>query len=176
MSRTDGASVRSKKRTEFEAAREQLTERLKDRPSEQRDEWLRTLYENYTQRFISDNERIWTTGAIMIPLSLSGFVALTAIEQVKTVHLVFLAAASFLVILVWLIIAENHRAFQQRALVWTEAIECVLGLEGACKSKVRGGFLNRLLTFSGAVQFVRWGLTGLVLTGWVIVLLCWPRT
>ena len=29
------------------------------------DAWLRTLYENYTKRFLSDNERIWTTASIM---------------------------------------------------------------------------------------------------------------
>ncbi len=31
-------------------------------------EWLRTLHQHYSNRFLSDNERIWTVGSILIPV------------------------------------------------------------------------------------------------------------
>ena len=36
-----------------------------------KDEWLRLLYSSYLKRMLSDNERIWKTGAIFIPISIS---------------------------------------------------------------------------------------------------------
>ena len=141
----------------------------------QRDEWLRTLYESYTERFLSDNSRIWITGSIMIPLSLAAFAALPTISCPKFIHLLTLAIASSAVMISWLVIAENHRAFQEKSRAWIVAIEETLGLEKTGGPKIRGNILNRILTFPAAVQIMRWGLAGAVVIAWILVLAFWPR-
>ena len=141
----------------------------------QADEWLRTLYESYTQRFLSDNSRIWITGSIMIPLSLAAFAALPTIECPTFIHLLVLAIASVAVMVSWLVIAENHRAFQEKSRAWIVAIEETLGLEETGGPKIRENLLNRMLTFAAAVQIMRWVLTFSVIIGWILVLVFWPR-
>jgi hypothetical protein len=93
------------------------------------DEWLQIIYQSYSQRFISDNERIWATGAIMIPLALAIFVALPSIKEPTTLQLITLGIPSILVMMSWLVIAENHRAFQEKSRAWIVAIEETLGLQ-----------------------------------------------
>ena len=39
------------------------------------------LYNTYSQRYAADGDRIWITGAVMIPLSLGTFIALTLSRQ-----------------------------------------------------------------------------------------------
>lgn len=141
----------------------------------QADGWLRTLYESYTQRFLSDSSRIWITGLIMIPLSLAAFAALPTIEKPTFIHLLVLAIASVAVMVSWLVIAENHRAFQEKSRAWIVAIEETLGLEETGGSKIRANLLNRMLTFAAAVQIMRWVLTFSVIIGWILVLVFWPR-
>jgi hypothetical protein len=141
----------------------------------QSDEWLRTLYERYTDRFIHDNNRIWTTGSIMIPISLAAFGALPMIACPKLIHLVILGLASVTLIVSWLVIAENHRAFQEKSMAWIAAIERAIGIEDIAPPKLQGNRLNRLLTFSGAVQKMRWTLTLAIVVGWIMVWIFWPR-
>jgi hypothetical protein len=141
----------------------------------QSDEWLRTLYKSYTNKFIHDNNRIWTTGSIMIPLSLAAFAAVPTINCPKSIHLLILGLASLTIIISWLVIAENHRAFQDKSLAWVVAIEEVLGLTGTGGTKIRGNPLNRLLTFPAAVQIMRWSITSSITIGWILVLILWPR-
>ncbi len=45
------------------------------------EEWMKLLYSSYLQRMLSDNERIWRTGAIFVPLSLSALAALVTIKD-----------------------------------------------------------------------------------------------
>ncbi|MDR3463406.1 MAG: hypothetical protein P4L76_13925 [Beijerinckiaceae bacterium] len=45
------------------------------------DSWLQLLYSSYLQRFLSDNNRIWTTGQWMIPLSLAPLVAIPNLQR-----------------------------------------------------------------------------------------------
>jgi hypothetical protein len=42
--------------------------------------WLELLFKHYSDRMLSDNERIWRTGALLIPLSLAAFAALAGIS------------------------------------------------------------------------------------------------
>lgn len=141
----------------------------------QQDEWLRTLYSSYTKMFINDNSRIWTTGSIMIPLSLAGFAALPGFRSSRLIHILTLAVASSVVMVTWLFIAENHRAFQQKSMAWIVAIEHTIGLTKTGGPKIRGNFLNRLLTFPAAVQIMRWVLTCAVVVAWIVVVIFWPR-
>jgi hypothetical protein len=148
------------------------------------DEWLRTLYSTYAERMRSDNERIWGTGSILLPLAAAGFAAFVAIDKPQLWHAIVLGIASSALAWCWLFIAENHRSFQQKSEAWLVAIQEVLGLIDKRGPKVPGNWLNRLLTFKGAVQWMRWVLVGVITVGWfVLAILCatgrligWRRT
>ena len=111
----------------------------------------------------------------MIPLSLAVFAALPSIQKPTTIQLGILALASISIMVSWLIIAENHRAFQEKSRAWIVAIEETLGLQKTGDSKISVNLPNRILTFRGAAQIMRWGLTFTLTIGWVLVLRFWPR-
>ena len=141
----------------------------------QANDWLRTLYETYTARFAMSNGTVWLTGSIMIPLSLAGFAALATLQHPTFPQLAILAIASSAVMGSWLVVSENHRAFQDKSLAWLIAIEETLGLVGTGPVKIRGNWLSRALTFPAAIQVVRWVLTACVVVAWLLVLAFWPR-
>lgn len=94
--------------------------------SDQHYELLRAVYEQRNQRFINDNNKIWTVGSIFIPLSMAG---LTAFKDVDFASTVLLGIASTMLMGFWVIIAENHRAFQSKSHAVVQAIERHIGLE-----------------------------------------------
>jgi len=130
-------------------------------------EWLRTLHTNYTQRFLADNANITRTGAIMIPASLAAFAVLPYVEKVS--DLLALAFASSALIALWLVIAENHRAFQNKAYAWIIAIQEILGLAGIPDAKLADNRLNRLLTRKRGVQIAWWTVALIVILSWVVI-------
>ena len=138
-------------------------------------EWLRALYASYTTRFISDNNRIWVTGSIMIPLALSGFALLPTIEKPTIKLLLPIALASSVVLLAWNLIADNHRAFQEKSFAWLTAIEEILDIDKPVAVKVQKGFLMGFASFKGAVRATRWFLFFAVVIVWVLMLLYWPE-
>lgn len=71
--------------------------------------WLQNLYQYYLNRFLSDNSRIWLTGSIFIPLSLAGFAVVVGLECPRWPQVVVLMFVSITLIIIWLVIAENHR-------------------------------------------------------------------
>jgi hypothetical protein len=85
---------------------------------------VQALYLRYFERFTNDNNRIWSTGNIFIPLSLAG---LTSLKDATTMFTLVLAIGSITLMWFWLLIAENHRAFQNRAQTTMEGIEAYLG-------------------------------------------------
>jgi hypothetical protein len=133
--------------------------------------WLQVLYQNYANRFLSDNGRIWSTGSILIPLSLAGFAAVIGLDDPHWSHVVVLMFASIALMFIWLVIAENHRAFQQKSKAWLTAIERTIKIEGVGDLKVKGNFWNQLLTGKCAVQNMRWYLFLAVVIGWIGVLI-----
>lgn len=143
---------------------EKLREQLRKLETAERDEWLRLLYDRYTERFMKDNDRIWSTGAIMIPLSLGGFVALATIQVVTVAHVLSLALASIALMLFWEVTAENHRAFQQKSEKWIKAIEEEIGLTDTGGPKADAHRIAKL-----RVQAVRWYLFGFTVLCWLIV-------
>lgn len=137
------------------------------------DEWLRTLYSAYAERLRMDNERIWVTGAILLPLAITGFAAFVAINKPLLWHAVVLGLASSALAWFWLFIAENHRSFQRKSEAWLVAIQEVIGIKDTLSHKVTENRLNRLLTFRGAVQWTRWILVCTITVGWaVLAVLC----
>ena len=144
-------------------------------PAEHRDEWLRMLYGSYNQRYSNDGDRIWVTGAVMIPLSLGCFIALTQDRQVSGQHLLLLAVVSLALIVVWLIVAETHRRLQQESRAWLKAIEAVLGMDDMDPLKIEEHSRRELVPFAKIVKYMTWGLLAIEVVSWLAVLLTWPR-
>ena len=163
---------RDRFREEVDRIKEKLGEMMEAERKAKRDPnlWLRVLYSSYLSQMLSDNDNIWKTGAIFVPLSLAGFAAFVSLETPTLLQTFVLMFASFGLMVSWLIVAENHRAFQQKCNAWLVAIQEIINITGLKNVKVRGNFLNRLLTFPAAVQIVRWALTVTLLIGWLIVL------
>ena len=139
--------------------------------STNQDEWLRSLYSSYSSRMRSDNQRIWSTGAILIPLSVAGFAAFVALDSPQVWQAIVLGSASSALAWCWLFIAENHRAFQQCSEAWLVAIETTIGINGLSSPKVKDNWANRLLTFGAAIQWMRWMLVLGVTFGWLAIVL-----
>ena len=132
-------------------------------------DWLKTLYNAFGNRMLSDNERIWRTGAILVPLSLSAFAALVATTPLRPWKVAVLGAASSVLLWFWLVIAENHRAFQQKSEAWLLAIQEAVGFERAGGPKIEGNALNRFLIFPAAIQAMRWVLAVGVTVAWIVL-------
>ena len=135
----------------------------------QKDEWLRKLYECYKDRFLSDNDRIWKTGSIMIPLSFAPLAILPSIESPETVHYVILGIASFLIYAIWLIIADNHRAFQNKSMAWIIAIEQSVNLVNTGEAKLGKSRFTEVIT----VKRMRYGVLIVLGILWVIAWIWW---
>lgn len=133
--------------------------------------WLQTLYQSYGKRFLSDNNRIWSTGSIFIPLSLAGFAAVVSLKHPHWPQIAILMFVSIMLMFTWIVIAENHRAFQQKSEAWLVAIERAMKLKAERQLKVKGNFLNNLLTGKGAIQKMRWLLLLAVILGWTCILI-----
>jgi hypothetical protein len=92
-----------------------------DRPTglsqwDRNDEVARTLYAEYNARFLSDNGRIWTTAATMVPLSLGSFALLASIKHPSRAQVIALPLIGLCLMTFWLAIAAKHRVFQEAAL------------------------------------------------------------
>lgn len=131
--------------------------------------WLQILYQHYGSRFLSDNERIWSTGTIFIPVSLAGFVALMAVEDPTCAHVTVLMIGSVLVLFIWLMIAERHRAFQQKSLAWLEAIERTINLKASGPRSLPEGHIGQAVNRISIQQW-RWIFLLLVVLAWCSVL------
>ena len=140
------------------------------------DKWLQILYKSYHQQFLSDNNRIWTTGQWMISISLAALAVLpTLANPLSSFNILLLAIPSVSLIWVWLVIAENHRGFQEKSQEWLSEIERILGVKKPGGPKARG----RLIA-PGAVRRMRWCLAFGISGVWVFLILytisakiCW---
>ena len=139
---------------------------------EDRAEGIRQAYAKYTQMYLSDNGRIWATAATMIPLSLGAFVVLVSIEEPSVFQVGILAMASWLLMALWYVIAENHRAFQDVWLQQTIKIEQLWGLNPP--DRPRAAAVR--IVGRGVVRRTRVVLLWAVTLGWLAVLLWWPST
>jgi len=144
-------------------------------------DWLARIYEARLQRFLHDNAKIWSTGALLVPLSLAPFLALGGIEQPQTAHFVFFGLASFVLMLLWLVIAESHRKYQDRSLEWMREIEHIVGAsirqpaQGIGSTRFRSRWARRALTLAVSSRWARRALTLAVPVMWVAAGFWWPR-
>lgn len=134
-----GASERRKKLEQFE---DELSHALKEKS----DDWLKELYKAHTDRFKKENDRIWETGKILLPLSLGAFGGYAALNDPKASQILALALASSGLVYVWHLIATSHRHFQDIHQAWLNAIEKALGIYvGPPKDRLSLNWVRRFL-------------------------------
>lgn len=92
-------------------------------------DWLIKVFEYYCDRFKSDNDKIWQIGSVFAPLSLSTFPIYLTLGQPNLSYVLLLGFSSSMLAGIWLIHAENHRAFQNKSYLWIEAILERVGAE-----------------------------------------------
>jgi hypothetical protein len=155
----------------FDQKIEKVRQEWQENPTVERAAMLSTLYQGYSSRFLSDNARIWTTAATMIPLSLGSFVVLASIERPSRFQVVLLPLTGWLLMSIWLVIAENHRAFQEASEKWLIALEQVWGFDKEERPKKRSSWLTR----SQRVKQMRFALWWLVTVGAAVIILFWPQ-
>jgi hypothetical protein len=115
----------SERRDELRRFEGELFETLRLLRLRESDDWLKELYKAHTDRFMKENDRIWETGKILLPLSLGAFAAYGAVPEPKGSQIA-LALASFGLLLIWHLIAACHRHFQDIHHSWLTAIERTL--------------------------------------------------
>jgi hypothetical protein len=132
-----------------------------------RNEWLRTLYEVNSAKFISNNGTIWSTGALMIPVSFAAFALPIQAKITSGWAMMLLAFASTWILLTWIVIAENYRAFQNKSVAIMTAIEAHVGLDFG-SPKLNDLKHLRWVAGRGAIRKMRWILLFLLILGWLV--------
>ena len=128
--------------------------------------WLMEFYKTLSSRFLADNSRIWSSGAIFIPVAFGAFAAFVGIREPKWSHAIVLGLASTGLLALWALIADRHRAFQDQAAAWLTAIEEWVGLPP-------GGTWNAPPISDAQIQVreLRWNLVGIVAFAWIALTL-----
>lgn len=132
----------------------------------ERNDWLRHLHSRYSERFMKDNDRIWTIGNIFIPLSLVG---LAGLHQATVYTVLPIAIASIALMFFWLMFAENHRAAQNYSLAIVKAIEIFINLD------LKSGKIDGMnITNKFSVRSIRWKMFWFVVIVWIsaVALVC----
>lgn len=119
----------SERRDELRRFEGELFETLRLLRLRESDDWLKELYKAHTDRFTKENDRIWETGKILLPLSLGAFAAYGAVPEPKGSQTIALALASFGLLFIWHLIAACHRHFQDIHHSWLTAIERTLEID-----------------------------------------------
>jgi hypothetical protein len=115
--------------------------------------------------YLSDNNRIWTMGSIILPVALASAAILPS-TAAKGGQILILGSASTLLVAAWNLFADHHRAFQTKSLAWMEAIERSLDLPDPGSPKAGlPRWMNAKLPIIGKlnVRRIRWSLA--VFTG-----------
>lgn len=131
-------------------------------PREGNTDWLKLLYEQYTQRFINDNNKIWAVGTIFIPLCLAGLLSVSSLSLFNTA---LLGAGSIMLMWFWVVVAESHRAFQNRSQAIVEEIERHINFDIAWGAKLDPH--KSIVPPSRSVQKIRWKMYHAVIIIWV---------
>ncbi|MAT05027.1 MAG: hypothetical protein CL424_08290 [Acidimicrobiaceae bacterium] len=93
------------------------------------------------------NERIWGTGAFLVPLALGGVIALPRLgEDDQVWHVLALGLASSVLMLFWHAAAESHRAAQKVDERWVRSLELYLGVPPEALATLNGHGQRRRLT------------------------------
>lgn len=140
--------------SESKAFESELIEQIEKMDADQRKIWLPIFYDRYTERFFKDNEKIWSVGSIFIPLSLAGLIYLKDMSFINTC---LLAIGSIGLILFWVLIAENFRAYQHKSQVVCRSIEVYNGLT-ITRRKVNPHFSIKKIEIHDVRWLTLWGI------------------
>lgn len=99
---------------------------LKGLSPKQKEEWLPILHKQYSERFLKDNDRIWTVTSIFIPLSLAG---LGALREGKLPEVIALGLGSIALVCFWFLVCAKHRQFQDDGRDILKVIEDQIGIK-----------------------------------------------
>jgi hypothetical protein len=133
------------------------------------DEWLLRLHESYTERFLADNERIWSTASLFIPLSLATFPAYFALDE-RTLQLAgTFGAVSVALVTFWYLIAEKHKTFQNRSYDVVRAIETII-IGRNEMDEIRAAVLRHAPDAGPSVHTTRLTLVMSIWVGWLAVI------
>lgn len=106
---------------------------------------LRNIYTVKSQIFLSDNNRIWTTAAIVIPLAFGAAAALEANKDATSGQRLVAGIVGFFLLALWNVFADRHKVLQDRSQSWLSSIEKLYG----CPRESLGG------TASGGWKSIR---------------------
>jgi hypothetical protein len=88
--------------------------------------WLKELYKVHADGFKGENDRIWETGKIIVPVSFAAFGAFAQLKDKGLLEVAVFGFGSTSLLLLWHLIARSHRHFQDAHRTWTEEIELVM--------------------------------------------------
>jgi hypothetical protein len=119
--------------------------------------------------YLSDNNRIWNMGSIILPVAFASAAILPS-TNAKGGQVIILGVASTLLVAVWNVFSDHHRAFQTKSMAWMEAIERTLGVEDAGPPKAElPRAVDAKLPLVGKlnVRRIRWTLAVLTAVYWL---------
>jgi len=126
--------------------------------------WIETIYKSRTDRLISENSKIWTTGRIFIPVSIGVFGVYATLEHPTLTQTYILAAISISLLLIWQAISFVHKNFQTVHSDWLERIEKVIEIESPIKEE---GFLEKVFKLGK----IRLALIVIVILLWAAIII-----
>ncbi len=126
---------------------------------------LVALHQSFVSRFAADNSGIWSTGAIFVPAAFAAPVAFYSFGHQSWKAFTALCALSLVLLGAWELIAEGHRAFQNRSVAVMRGIELALDLEFG-RPKLPDSVAQARLTRIGVAVLRRWLFVALAL-GWL---------
>lgn len=104
------------------------------------------------------------------PAVVGGFASLASLDQPSLGQILALAVAGWTIATTWLVIAENHRAFQDHSVAWLRAIERCWGMTRDTAPKASAAALVR----PGMIRTARFALWWLITIGAMLTVLFWP--
>jgi hypothetical protein len=133
-------------------------------------DWLKTLYQEYQQRYRSLDNLVWTISAIMLPLSLAPYVVLVNLPMPCLWQIGLLAGGSLLMTTCWCIAAGKLLYDNQKWLNRIWAIEKTLGiLDFARPSKGEPTGPYTPLKLCDRKDIIKWTIFAV----WVINVIVW---
>lgn len=132
-------------------------------PNDATDKLLFTLYTAKTDRFLAENEKIWVTGRIFIPVSLAAFAAWAALKPASWQQVFVLGVLSISLLVIWHIVAQAHKRFQIHHEAWLDAIEELKKIDVALPE-------SRSLS----IESMRGWLIGIVAFIWIVIFILTP--
>lgn len=127
-------------------------------PDEDPKDWYRAIYSARTARFLAENERIWTTGRIFLPLSLACVAIWATFKPTKLIPVLALAILSIGMCYLWHRISTTHKRYQEEHMAWLVAIEKHVGLHTSLRLPDEKPSIPQIRKILLVLLSIAWGL------------------